>query len=288
MALKLLKKLVYSCICLGAAWLCAELAFLLFRSPISETTPITRKIASIPALQTNISQSTYDAILKRNLFHVPVEPGESHDKTLSGDNGGTDAETALLDAEMDKLPISKQGWTLLGTVVNTLNPRKNRAILEIDNKQAAHGIGNEIKGWKLIHIDRRCVVVARNGRRERMLVGGKEISLPAPQANSTRGSLKGQDIEKALQNIPDLLTQAGFEPGQHNGLMGLNLTFVKPDSIFAKLGLKTNDLLLQANGQTLTSLGDLARLANIAKEDTLHVELMRNGENVVLEYEIKR
>lgn len=201
------------------------------------------------------------------------------------------AEEALLAAEMDKLPISQQGWTLLGTIVNTLAPSENRAILSGDNIQGTFGPGSDIKGWRIAHIDRRRVVVEKNGRRERLVVGGSETKLPESgpaKPVSAKIQLNGGEIDRALRNIPALLTQAGFEPGQKNGLMGLNLTFVKPDGIFARLGLRPDDMLLEANGQTLTSLGDLARLGSLAREESLRVELLRDGQNVILEYNIAR
>lgn len=290
MSSNLLKNLIYAGICVASAWLCAEFSFFFFRAPPPEIMRSPVSSASSPVIAPQKKSPSYDTVLKRNLFHVPVEPASAHDEVHAGGQKDASAEAALLAEELDRLPISKQGWTLLGTVVNTLAPRESRAILVVDNKQASYAAGMEIKGWEIIHIDRRCVVVGRKGRLERLLVGGREISLPAASVSSKsdRGSLNSKDIEQALRDIPALLTQAGFEPGEQNGKMGLNLTFVKPDSIFAKLGLKTNDLLLQANGQSLTSLGDLARLAHITREDSLQVELLRNGENVILEYDINR
>ena len=292
MAQKLLKNLGYCLICVCAAWFAAEAARGLSRSPEETAAPPKLAVAAPkPEPRKEPRTGGYETVLRRNLFRAPVEPGAAWSPYGAEKGAMSPAEEALLAAEMDKLPISQQGWTLLGTIVNTLSPSENRAILSGDNIQGAYGPGSEIKGWKIAHIDRRRVVVEKNGRRERLLVGGSETKLPdnnsaKPVAAKIR--LNGGEIDRALRNIPALLTQAGFEPGQKNGLMGLNLTFVKPDGIFARLGLRPDDMLLEANGQTLTSLGDLARLGSLAREESLRVELLRDGQNVVLEYNIAR
>lgn len=225
----------------------------------------------------------FEHVLKRNLFNVPLEAGAR----LSGPGAlPEEEEEARLLAELDKLPISKQGWNLQGTIVNSFLPQESRAILVVDGRQGAYGKDAQIKGWRLAHIDRRLVVIERNGRRERLLVGGREVTTPAPEP--ARVTLSGHDIEKALNDIPGLMRQGGFAPGQKDGVYGLNVTFVQPDGIFSRLGLRQNDLLTEANGQTLTSLGDLARLGNIARQDKLRLQVLRDGQNIVLEYDIGR
>lgn len=285
MSSKIPKNLLYCGICIAFAWIAAKLAFsIIAPSPIRQFAGTTQ--AHAPKTEKpHAAAPEYDTVLKRNLFHVPVEPGLKYREWESGQAQGAEDEE-LLARELDKLPVSQQGWTLQGTIVNTLLPGENRAILVIDSRQAAYGPGSEIKGWKISHIDRRRIVLEKGERRERLLVGGRELTAPQTKSPAVNGQLNRNELEKAMRNIPALLTQAGFEPGQRNGIMGLSLTFVKPESIFGRLGLRANDLLVRANGQPLTNLGDLAGLGNLAAEDTLRVELLRDGQNMALEYSI--
>ena len=291
MARNLLKNLAYCALCVCSAWLAAELTYGFFRAPEAPrpSSPRPSRAASAPAPKKDAPG--YEAVLRRNLFRVPVEPGASFSPYGEDPERASGADEELLAAELEKMPISKQGWNLLGTVVNTLSPADNRAILSAGEGQSAYGPGDELKGWKIALIDRRIVIVEKNGRREKLLVGGSETKLPDNRAATppqAKIRLNGKEIDRALQNIPALLSQAGFEPGQRNGVMGLNLTFVKPDGLFAKLGLRANDLLVEANGQTITNLGDLARLGSMTKDDNFRVELLRDGQNVSLEYVIAR
>ena len=285
MTFKILKNLLYCVICITFAWLAAKVTLRFIEPSLAPALAIATGAQPIPAKPRRHEVPAYENVLSRNLFHVALEPGVPYKGSSNG--GMQEQEDEELKArELDKLPISQQGWTLLGTIVNTLTPNESRAIIVIDSRQAAHGMGSEIKGWKIAHIDRRRVVLEKNGRRERLLVGGRELALPETASSAVNGKLNRNELEKVMRNIPALLTQAGFEPGQQNGTMGLNLTFVKPESIFGRLGLRQNDLLVRANGQPLTSLADLAGLGNLAKEDTLRVELLRDGQNIALEYNI--
>lgn len=287
MARKALKNLAIGVCCVALAWVCARLVFALLGPAPVEFRAEARPPAPRPAA-VEPRASGYEAVLARNLFGTPIDPTDEAAKK-SGESGPlSPEEEERLAAELDKLPISQQGWTLLGTIVNTLAPDETRAILVVDNVQAARAAGDEIKGWRIAHIDRRRVVVERNGRRERLLVGGRELILPDKTATATKLKLNRSEMERAMRDLPALMTQAGFAPDQRNGVFGLNLTFVKPESIFARLGLRANDLLVEANGQTLTSIADLGRLGGLARENRLRVELLRDGENVVLEYEITR
>lgn len=290
LAHKLLKTGLISLFCICAAWVIAKIAiYFIVPAPMpainsqAQARKQTRPVASIDA-----KTLSGDTVLRRNLFHVLVEPpGGFYDE--KGEKMGAAAEAALLREEMEKMPISKQGWTLLGTIVNTLDPPQSRAILVIDNKQSSYPAGAEIKGWKVILIERRTVVVDKNGRRERILVGGKDIESPkASTAATMRGRIKAGEIEEAMRNLPDLMRQTGFAAAQKDGVYGLNLTFVQPDSFISRLGLRQNDLLTGANGKTLTSIGDLAAFGDLARQDSLSLELVRNGKKMTMEYDISR
>ena len=129
----------------------------------------------------------------------------------------------------------------------------------------------------------------KNGRRERLLVGGRDINQPQPaKPAAVRKSINAGDIEKAINNLPDLAKQVGFAATQQNGVYGLGVTFLQPDSFIASLGLRQNDILTSANGKNIAGIGDLAALGRLSGQDSLRLELIRNGKNIVLEYDINR
>lgn len=101
-----------------------------------------------------VASASMDAVLRRNLFHAVVEKPPAADAE-GREHAVTEAEKALMLEEIGKLPISKQGWTLAGTIVNTLVPAQSRAIVMVNGKQGAYARGEDLKGWKIALIDRR-------------------------------------------------------------------------------------------------------------------------------------
>lgn len=294
MARKLLKHFLAGCFCICLAWFAARIViyFLIPPSlPEFYFLPDGKNgHAAISSDRAVVAPASMDAVLRRNLFHAVVEKPPSTAADAEGrEHAVSEAEKALMLEEIGKLPISKQGWTLAGTIVNTLVPAKSRAIVMVSGKQKAYAQGEELKGWKIALIDRRTVIMEKNGRRERLLVGGRDINQPQPaKLAAVRKSINAGDIEKAINNLPELAKQVGFAATQQNGVYGLGVTFLQPDSFIASLGLRQNDILTSANGKSIAGLGDLAALGRLSGQDSLRLELIRNGKNIVLEYDINR
>lgn len=288
MARKLLKFLFTGCFCVCLAWFAAKIVFHFVASPAELPRPEAKAPVKKSPVQPSSPGSSYEITLKRNLFHAALErPAAQVNDVASA--GLTQEEEERLLAEMGALPVSKMGWTLLGTVVNTITPSESRAILLVEGKQTALAPAAEIKGWKIILIERRMVALEKNGKRERLVVGGAEAAKETARSRETqKPGIRAAEIERAMNNLPELLKQVGLAPAAKQGIQGLNLTFVKPDSLPAKLGLRANDLLTSANGRALTNPADLAALASAAKEKSLRIELVRDGRDMVIEYDIRR
>lgn len=288
----MLKHFLIGCFCLSLAWFTARIVVHFLTPPSLPDYYFPAGGKKRPVASSGEGKETSavsaDAVLRRNLFHVAIEKPQAID-TQAGEKAMSEAEEAQMREEMGKLPISRQGWTLLGTIVNTIAPAQSKAILLVNGKQKAYAPGESLKDWKIAHIDRRTVIVEKNGRRERMLVGGKDIA-PPPSSRpvAVRKSISAGEIEKVMSNLPGLLDQVGLAATQQNGVYGLNVTFLKPDSFMSRLGLRQNDILTQANGKNLSDMGDLSVLGNLSSQNSLRLELIRNGQNIVLEYDINR
>jgi general secretion pathway protein C len=96
-------------------------------------------------------------------------------------------------------------------------------------------------------------------------------------------------VESSLGNINQLLTQIRVVPNFQDGKAdGFKLFAIKPQSIFAKIGLKNGDVIRKVNDQDITSpekaFGVFQQLRN---EKNLSVEISRRGQNQTLSYEIR-
>ena len=122
-----------------------------------------------------------------------------------------------------------------------------------------------------------------------MLVGGKPVEgVPSgmPGGAAVSMNIRRGEIEEQMKDLPGLMQQVGFTPGEVEGTYGLSITRIEAGSWFARLGLQKNDLLVQANGQPMTSFGDLASFSSIARQNEFRIEVLRNGKPLVMEYKI--
>jgi general secretion pathway protein C len=217
-------------------------------------------------------------ILDRNLFHsstrevalAPVEPIE--------------------ELEPTKLPLD-----LLGTAAAddpalawaAINDRETRDTL-------IAGIGDVLKERATVaRIERRRVLLLGDGV-HRELTFGDEAPPPKPvrraartptrksrRSGLSRVSIPRRDVEAALKNPGDLLSQARFLPKQEEGeLIGIEVGAIKPGSVLEDVGLENGDLITEFNGVPIDSpeqSGRLIQELGDASEISLVVE-DANGE----------
>ena len=198
---------------------------------------------------------------------------------------------------------------LIGTVVGT--DQDSFAIIEDhqSRKQELYQIDDMIQDQaRVVAISRCKVVVLKDGAEEL-------IECPEPDAKTKRkpstvrysGSKEGDDdvnvrkmsdseyvideetVENALGNINQLLTQIRVVPNFQDGKPdGFKVFAIKPNSLFAEIGLKNGDVIRKVNDQDISSpekaLGLFQELRN---EKNLSVEISRRGQSQTLNYEIR-
>jgi general secretion pathway protein C len=109
------------------------------------------------------------------------------------------------------------------------------------------------------------------------------------QVSDSEFVIDEEEVESALGNINQLLTQIRVVPNFQDGKAdGFKVFAIKPQSIFAKIGLKNGDVIRKVNDQDITSpekaFGVFQELRN---EKNLTVEISRRGQNQSLNYEIR-
>ncbi len=90
--------------------------------------------------------------------------------------------------------------------------------------------------------------------------------------NAYRDRIVNQDLSK-------ILMQATAEPVMSGGIIaGFKLYQIDSDSIFAKGGLRDDDVITSLNGQKLSSVsGAITTLKNLKESPSIDIELIRNG-----------
>lgn len=272
-------------LCVASAWFFARAAVLLVGPQANVFLP--RGPVDAPAL-TAIDTPGYEAVMRRNLWRALPEPPKGMRAAQMVGYNRTEAAPAEEPPDTEELPASRQGWTLLGTVAARQDHGQNRAFLLVDGKQQIVSVSGRIGDWTILHIGRRTVVLEKDDRRERLIMASRNPGEVQTASSGGRIQLARRELEAQLRNVPALMRQIRLTPGQENGVRGLQVTGLEAGGLFARLGLRRNDLLVRANGQPLTNPGDLVTLSQILNQDTFRLEILRNGTTTLMEYDIRR
>jgi general secretion pathway protein C len=91
-----------------------------------------------------------------------------------------------------------------------------------------------------------------------------------------------------MENITELATQIRIEPYSEDGVEGLSLSNIKPNSIFRRMGLRNGDVLVAVDGQSLTSVDQAMKLyEDLKTSDTANLEINRKSRSINFQYKIR-
>jgi type II secretion system protein C len=187
----------------------------------------------------------------------------------------------------------KQIQTLKGVKLKALyfNGKSGFVILEEKRKTIFVDFGKMYKGYKLIYIGKNYVIFEKNNKEYKLeLEKGKiKNTFSIKSGNDNSDNLKQivmisrykfnryiNNINKIWKSISILKTIRGY-----------TITYIKPGSIFEKIGLKKGDILLEINGRKLRNDKDAWDLYKHAKEFRIfEIKILRNNKEKVIEYEV--
>jgi type II secretion system protein C len=234
--------------CFLASGIIADVAGALLAPDVVETGPITAGAAQSPR-----DRSDRQIILTRNLFNVStLAPGPVVDEQE--------------EYEKTKLPLR-----LLGTAAAE-DPALSWAAVE-DLESRLHLVvrtDQEIKGGaRVLRIERRRIVLLNAGRREELALEGDPPALartaaapprarPAARGNlarlaENRFAVDRSEVESLVSNPTALFSQARILPKYEGGQMvGVQVTGIKPGSLFEQAGIQNGDTITGVNGSSVT------------------------------------
>jgi general secretion pathway protein C len=231
----------------------------------------------------------YQVVLQRDIFDSTAHP----DQSLA----------PLQNASQKATPTApRQSLTLLGTVAGGREPL---AVIGAGKEVKVIRLGEEVSGGgKLTEVERNLVKVKYpDGSEDQIPLyeGGKGKEPPAPAVKSAaagsytikpvgenRWVIPRQEAEKARGNLNELLRQARMVPHIVNGQTdGFSVQMIRPNSLFALLGLKVGDIVMQVNGMDLNSPEKALQIFQQLREAKhISIGLKRNGNPLTFEYEV--
>ena len=201
---------------------------------------------------------------------------------------------------------SMRGYKLLGlyNATDTLV-----VTVEKSNKTTILAKGENINGFELFSAGSTYAIFKKSGKEFKLnLINIKNTKLQStrsssPHSSSMASSSSGKGISEVggvkvvsrdlltsyTKDMDKIFNDISIAPNNNNGKIdGFKINFVKRGSDFAKLGLRSGDILKAINAQELDSLRagmDFFKDINNIENLTLTVE--RNGKSEDMEYEIK-
>jgi len=242
----------------------------------SATTSLSPAYKPLPAAD----KADVDRIVRDNVFD-PASRGQQ--PTL-----GAAARTTV---------ASVGNLKLFGTVDGGDDPL---ALVEAGGKVAIYHLGDSLPGGgTLKQVERNRVLLQQADGSETELVFATSSSLSSPRASTTsetgirdlgnnRWQISRDEVEKARGNLGQLLKQARMEPNVVDGETdGFVVRMIRPNTLLAKLGLRVGDVVSEINGVSLDSPEKALQIMQQLREaKRLSVNLTRNGEKMVFDYEV--
>lgn len=250
--------------------------------------PPTKPIKSFSS--ETLGRGAYQGIITRNIFssdNIIPDPLRSE-----GSDKQQDAPPVL-----SSLPL-----TLVGTLVHS-RPEKSIAAIEIKGKNLvlSYSMKQDIDNIAVIeNIERGKVIIrnSNNGRLEyieltqqtKLAFESAKGSDEIKQVAEGQYELKKTDLDKYLNDLPNLLMQARAVPARRPGsgeTYGFRVLEVQPDSVLSKI-VKPMDVITAVNGSPVTSIQQAMELYTAMKNSPrVCMNVERDGRNIENCYTIK-
>jgi general secretion pathway protein C len=253
------------------------------------------------------------AFLERNLFQAKREDLEAERRAAKK----AEAEKAEAEAGADPESFDISNCTMAGvsaklvaTVVSTV-PENSVAVFQTgsDEDAVALRIGDEFVDqgrvmkieWRNVYLDRnnRCEIVSldEDGPKRRQAVVSKpqkeddddDLDANVTKVKSGEYEIARAEIDNVLSNMSKLATQARIVPSFKNGKAnGFKLFSIRPNSLYAKIGIQNGDIVQQINGYEINSPDKALEIYSKLKDaQTITVDLLRRGKSRTMTYNIR-
>ena len=277
-------KITFAVVALGSVSLVVYEAIrgtLAARTTISalQTAMSSIKLAETSQRAPRDKSAPYNMIAERNIFG-PMTPPPS---------------TLVQRPTGAQKPAVVTPFSLIGTFV--AEGQAPYAIIEDQKKkiQDVFDLNTMVFGEaKLTAIFSDRVEIDRNGQKEilvldDMLGARAETQGAVTPLENDEFIVDEAELDKALENLPLLLTQARAVPYFSDGqAVGLRLFAIKSGSLYEKIGLRNGDVLKSVNGSSLADLSQAMQLFERLKtERSISLTIERNREEKEFKYQIR-
>ena len=156
-------------------------------------------------------------------------------------------------------------------------------------------IGKTFQGYKLVKLFPKKVLLQKNGiiyalylENVKIDPNAKDISYMIP--DKKQFMLEKHDVYDYVNHFDKIWKEIAIDDSRKNGkLDGFLIKWIKPNSIFAKIGLKKGDKIIKVNGKPLKSYGIAFKYYKKIKRrelNSINLTVLRNKKEKDIEYEL--
>jgi len=187
-------------------------------------------------------------------------------------------------------------------------PKALVAVIKRGSKSYVLRVGETILGYRLVEVDSFGVTLVKNSREYRLKMPNTESYLNNSfTKESSNRVLKKSSLEDEIINdnnrvmVPRKIIQEyssnmnkiwrniAINPLKRGGkLIGFIVNYVRPNSVFYKMGLRSGDIIKKINGETIEDYSIVMDTFKEIKDlNTLILGIERGGKSLELDYEIR-
>ncbi|MBI4924992.1 MAG: hypothetical protein HY843_03625 [Bdellovibrio sp.] len=270
----------------------ADLTALLVEKYIPEPPPA-RPVRFREETKKTRTLESYQTIFSRNLFNSQgLIPGDN--TSGPSDASGPPVRTIL--------PLNLIGTLILKDELRSIATIEDKSQNMVFPVRVEDEIPAKIKVLK-IESRRVTFVNILSGRKEfvelpddpalmnpRITLGGSKSTGPGiEKVSPNQFNITRAEVDKALGNLNEILTQARCVPNFEGGVpAGYKCFQIVSGSIYDKLGLQNDDVIMKINGQDITDPAQaFQHLASLKEANHFEMQVKRGGKPLNYTYEIR-
>ncbi|MFN3975909.1 MAG: PDZ domain-containing protein [Aquificaceae bacterium] len=188
----------------------------------------------------------------------------------------------------------KEEGTLSIKLLATAAGSVRLALIEVNGSIQTVRVGSEVKGYRVVDIERNYIVFLKDKHRLAIGFSFKEEASPTqvskgtpltPQTTkSLQASIPREEIRRITADPGIMFRQIRLVPFVQDGrTRGFLFEWIEPGSIFERAGIKPGDVLLSINNQEIKSGEDaFVILQMLRNESSIKLNLQRGNELIEL------
>jgi len=176
--------------------------------------------------------------------------------------------------------------SLKGVTLKAIYNSKNNAFIIVEKNKKTYfiNLNDKFLGYKLIKINPESAIFEKNSKQYKLeFQKPKSINYTSSKDTKEIKTISRNTFNEYKNNFSKIWKEIGIIKTND----GYKITYIKPNSIFQKIGLKKGDIILEVNNIPLKTDADAWRAYNsVEKANEVELLIKRNYNIKVLRYEI--